>query len=44
MNNCLGLRNYKYFLVFILFYFLFLLMVTVEVFRNIADFVEDNAS
>ncbi len=34
INNCLGLNNYKYFLLFILSYFLFLVSVSLELIRN----------
>lgn len=34
INNCLGYRNYRYFLIFIFSYFLFLCVVTAELTRN----------
>lgn len=33
VDNCLGLRNYKYFLLFIFFYFCFLVFVTIDLVR-----------
>lgn len=39
INNCLGLNNYKYFLLFILSYFVFLISVSFEIVRNEIDTV-----
>ncbi len=37
INNCLGSRNHKYFLVFVFGYMVFLATLTVESFRHVAD-------
>lgn len=44
INNCLGNRNYKYFLLFIFSYFLFLACTTAEVIRYNVEHIasEDN--
>jgi hypothetical protein len=34
INNCLGYRNYRYFLIFIFSYFLFLCVISAELIRN----------
>lgn len=39
INNCLGHRNYKYFLLFILSYFMFLALISGEVIRNFVETV-----
>ncbi len=38
LNNCLGMRNYKYFLVFVFSYFMFLLCVIGECIRTEVDY------
>ena len=42
INNCLGNRNYKYFLLFIFSYFLFLAFTTAELIRYNVDTIEEN--
>lgn len=37
INNCLGARNHKYFLVFLIGYSLFLLSILLEVTRHLVD-------
>lgn len=39
INNCLGYRNYRYFLIFIFSYFLFLCVVSAELFRNQVEII-----
>lgn len=39
INNCLGYRNYRYFLIFIFSYFLFLCVVTAELTRNEVEII-----
>lgn len=41
LNNCLGLRNYKYFLTFVTSYFLFLVTMLGELIRNQYDIYKD---
>ena len=42
INNCLGNRNYKYFVLFIFSYFLFLAFTTAELIRYNVDTIEEN--
>ena len=37
INNCLGYRNHKYFLIFIFSYFIFLLAVILETIRHLVE-------
>lgn len=39
INNCLGYRNYRYFLIFIFSYFLFLCVVIAELTRNQVEII-----
>jgi hypothetical protein len=37
INNCLGSRNHKYFLVFVFGYLVFLITLTIEFFRHVTE-------
>jgi hypothetical protein len=42
INNCLGMNNFKWFLIFIFSYFIFLVLITGEIIRNELDQINDN--
>ena len=42
INNCLGFKNYKYFLIFIVSYFAFLCLITAEMARYQVQLVQEN--